>query len=163
MRMSRKMAVYASKIKIYLYSKGTVNTSVTGGLTAYAYKPSTSSSDTTKPSISNSSSAMTISCPKTSSSQSAGTVYTTNKVDLTKIKTINMNVSSFAVGSSSSYVRFGAVANKATGYTFAAAKTIGSTGKLSLDVSNLSGSYYLVVALYGMGDKSVKFTEWWIE
>ena len=163
MRMSRKMAVYASKIIVYLYSKGIVNTSVTGGLTAYAYKPSSSGSDATKPSISNSSSDMTISCPAGSAAQSAGTVYTTNKVDLTKIKTINMKVSSFAVGSSSSYVRIGAVSTKATGYTFAAVKTISKTGTVSLDVSNLSGSYYLVVSLYGMGDKSVKFTEWWIK
>ena len=162
MRMSRRMGVYSSRMSpVYLYDSGTENTSVTGGLTAYDYIPSTSGSARSKPTISRGTSAMTISLSGNGGG-SGGTVYTSSKVDLTRAKTMNIKVSSISV-QNGGYVRFGATATKSTGYTVAAAKTITSTGVLSLDVSALKGSYYLIIATYGAYDKSVKFTEWWIE
>lgn len=163
MRMSRRMGLYSVKRKIYLYANGEINADVTGGLTAYAYIPNTSGSTKTEPTITEGSSAITISVADTTNGYgTGGTVYTEDKINLTNAKTINIDVSSVTVGSEA-YVRFGATATKATGYTVAAAKTIRETGILSLDVSDLDGSFYLIINLYGAFDKSVKFTEWWIE
>ena len=157
------MAIYTPRFKpIYLYSNGTENEIVTGGLTAYDYVTSTSSSIPKKPTISKGSTTMTISLPDATGSSSGGTVFTENKIDLTKAKTIYLNVTNITVDASS-YVRFGVLATKENKYTFAAATTIRSNGTLSLDVADLSGSYYLVISMLGVWDKSVEFTEWWIE
>jgi hypothetical protein len=57
----------------------------------------------------------------------------------------------------------GASATKADGFVVAAGKAISDTGTISLDVSSLSGDYYLFITLYGSGVKSITFTKWWLE
>lgn len=129
---------------------------------AYNYAPGGTSGAKSAPAISRGDSEMSVSGTGNTAVSTYGTVYTESKVDLTDAKTIKINVSSIAVDNAA-FVFFGAATTKADGYTCAAKKDIRETGVLSLDVSELSGKYYLAIILTGLGVKSVKFTEWYIE
>jgi hypothetical protein len=162
--MSRRIGLYAKGAlrRIYLYFHGIENTSITGGVKGYNYAPSGAIGAKSAPAISRGDSEMSVSSTGNPAVSTSGTVYTESKVDLTDVKTIKINVSSITVGTSA-FVFFGVATTKADGYTNAAKKDIRETGVLSLDVSELSGKYYLTIILSGPGVMSVKFTEWWIE
>lgn len=129
---------------------------------AYNYAPSGMNGEKSAPVISHGDSEISVSGTGNMAANTYGTVYTESKVDLTNAKTIKINVSSIAVDNVA-FVFFGVATTKADGYTCAAKKDIRETGVLSLDVSELSGKYYLAIILTGLGWKSVKFTEWYIE
>ena len=156
---------------VYLYKSGNENTSITGGLTAYAYGPSTSSASRNKPKVTEFSDHIELWLDG-SSTGSAGSYFAENKVDLTKLKTLYVTVKSAKISGASSdscYIRFGVSSTKADKYTQTAATTIfkgnGSVFNetFSLSVEDLSGSYYLFINMYGGGEKLIKFTEWRLE
>ena len=159
MRISRRMALY-NAYKRLLYRSGKDYTDVTGGLTAYAYVPSTSGSNLKAPTVTKNSDSLKLYVANASGGL-GGSYFTTDKVNLTSAKTMKIDVSDLVLNSN--YVRMGASATKANKFTVAAGKTISDTGIISLDVSSLSGDYYLFITLYGSGVKSITFTKWWLE
>ena len=160
MRISRKMALYNARKKVLLYDSGVENTDVTGGLTAYAYVPSTSGSSVKAPTVTKNTDSLKLYVANASGGL-GGSYFTTEKVNLTRARTMKIEVS--ALTSSNNYVRMGASTTKANKFTVAAGKTISETGTISLDVSSLSGDHYLFITLYGSGVKSITFTKWWLE
>jgi hypothetical protein len=160
MRISRKMALYNARKKVLLYNAGVENADITGGLTAYAYVPSTSGSNLKAPTVTKNTSSLKLYVANASGGL-GGSYFTTEKVNLTRARTMKIEVSDLV--SSNNYVRMGASATKANKFTVAAGKTISETGTISLDVSSLSGDYYLFITLYGSGVKSITFTKWWLE
>ena len=155
---------------LYIVDIAATHMEVAGALNLLAYRPSTSSSTVTKPNQSISSvSGMTLSLPD-GDSGTAGSLFTSRKVDLTGYSTMKIYVESASTEQSNGYVRFGATKSGANNYVVSAAKTIcsGENGSvsaktISLDVSDLTGTYYLFINLYGGGAKSIKFSKWWLE
>lgn len=167
MRMSRHLGVYFKKEWIYnLFSDGKIDTKLTGGLTAYDYIPSTSGSIRQAPTVTQGDEFIKLELSGTELG-SGGALFTEVALDLTNKKTIYLEVES--ASSLGGYVVFGATATKQNGYVQAAKKNVlGSSGTVSkttfsLDVSALSGSYYLYVGFYGNYNKSIQFTRWWAE
>jgi hypothetical protein len=154
------MVAYASSKMPWLYDSGVENTDVTGGLTAYAYVPSTSSSSTQKPEVTTNTDSLKLRVPSASGGL-GGSYFTTNKVNLTGAKTMKIDVSD--LGLNTGYVRMGATATKANKFVVEKAISIQETGTISLDVSELTGEYYLFITLYGSGVQYIEFTKWWLE
>lgn len=143
----------------YIYNVGKINTTLTGGLKAYAYRPSSSGSSIGVPTVTLGDTYITL----TEADDYAGMYSTESKANLTDVSAIKIDVSSLTVGASGSYVRLGVVSDRKDDYTPVAAKTISGKGTASLDVSELTGSYYVYIALYGNDKKTIKFTRWWLE
>ena len=158
MRMSRRLGLYRLQ-DIYLVKSGVENTSVTGGLTAYAYVPSTSNSSPAIPTVSKGTSGITLTLD--SSGANGGTYFAEKPISLTQHKTLNIKVTELEL-ETGGYVRVGATSSKANKYVVAAVKTISGTGTVSVDISDLGGKYYLFVSLYGSYDKKITFTDWWL-
>lgn len=151
----------SSGFPLSLYDNGIENTDVTGGLNSYPYCPDTSGSDRVNPTITVFDSSITISI-NSSIMYPGGTVFTENMIDLTNANILKIEVSNISV-QDSGYIRVGATKTKADKYVVEKAKTIRETGTIEVDVSSLNGEYYLFIAIYGTGNKSITFTKWWIE
>lgn len=144
----------------YIYDYGTTNTALIGGLTAYAYRPSTSSSTATKPTVTTSESFIKLAL---AAGGLGGSYFTNNAVDLTNYTTMYMEIKSISDYGDSNYIRFGASATKANNYVVAKAKTMTNVGLWEVDISELTGNHYLFVNLYGNEAKNVSFSKWWLE
>lgn len=168
MRMSRHLGVYHRKNWIYdLFAEGMIDTKLTGGLAVYDYVPSTSGSIRQKPTFTQADGAITLELSGTELG-SGGALFTESPLDLTSKKTICIEVKS--AKTLEGYVTFGATSTKGNSFVQAARKNIlgGEAGTVTnttfrLDVSALSGSYYLYVALFANYNKSITFTRWWVE
>lgn len=169
MRKSRHLGVYSPKRKWNLFDNGKIDTKLTGGLNAYAYAPSTSGSAPTVPTYTQGDGFIRLELDGGVNGK-AGALFTEIALDLTKKKTLYIEVTSASTQTElGGYIKFGATSTKANKYVVAASKTICSAGSsvqnttLSLDISDLSGSYYLFVNLYACYAMSVEFTRWWVE
>lgn len=128
-------------------------TDYSGGWKAYAYK-SQSSGSTPKAPTFTLGSTMDISLYG-QYSYNMGTVFSESAIDLTKYSTLVIEVSSTQTGiiSGSEYGGFscGLCASKQNNWTPAATATNVSAGTHAIDISALSGSYYLSLSLGGVG------------
>ena len=155
---------------LYIVDIAATHMEVAGALNVTAWRPSTSSAEGQKPNQSISSvSGITLSLPD-GDSGTAGSLFTSRTIDLSAYSTMKIYVESASTEQSNGYVRFGATKSGANNYVVSAAKTIcsGENGSvsaktISLDVSDLTGTYYLFINLYGGGAKSIKFSKWWLE
>ena len=143
----------------YLFNKGDTNSSVTGGLTGYAYGNASSGSQRKTPTVTYGNTAITISVPQVSPyNNSIATLYTEKLIDLTGLSIMEINVTA-RTGNSNTMV-IGLTATKSDKYTNVAQAYIEKTGITTLDVSSLDGEYYAVIGLGGAGDKSLTFDTW---
>lgn len=139
---------------------GLTNTELTGGLEAYAYRPSTSSGSSLKaPTVTQNADSISLSL----ADGYAGMYCTVKPIDMTKYSKMKIDVTALKVGSSSSYVRIATTQTLENGYTVSAAFTLTGIGISELDVSSLEGPHYVFINLYTNSAKSVTFTRWWLE
>lgn len=152
---------------LYLYKDATIYGNIVGGLNAYAYRPSSSGSDVIKPDVSMTASGITVSI-KHGANGSAGSLFATRAIDVTKYKTVNLHVDNAKISDYDGFIRFGVTATRANNYVVTAAKTIlNKVGNVSgetfsLDISSLTGNYYFFINLYSNGDKTITFSSWWL-
>jgi hypothetical protein len=133
-----------------LYDNGNQYTEVTGGWAAYAYKISTSGSDPTKPTLTVGSNNLKLSFATASSGgYRAGALFTEKAIDVTNYSKLTMTVSSYSNGADGK-PGFGLTKNKANSFTSAASTTIDSTGTKTVDISKLSGTYYVYLEMSGV-------------
>lgn len=92
---------------------------------------------------------------------------TTNAVDLTDVHTIHAIVKQDAASASSYYARMGAFSTRnvvATTGPTVWLSTIGSYAQIDLDVSALTGSYYLaILKACSSGTEQIHVQKWWGE
>ena len=125
---------------LVLYDSGEEYSDITGGWSGFACYSGTSKGTFTK----NSSSIYI----KSNGSKGAQSIAAApaNKIDITDISTLKVNVTSFNVQSEyRSYFILSSSRNTSSVNNSVATKEITGTGEIALDVSGLSGSYYVIV------------------
>lgn len=125
---------------LILYDSGDEYTDITGGWSGFACYSGTSKGTFTK----NSSSIYI----KSNGSKGAQSIAAApaNKIDITDISTLKVNVTSFNVQSEyRSYFLLSSSRDTSSVSNAAASIEIKGTGEIALDVSGLSGSYYVIV------------------
>ncbi|MBQ5659232.1 MAG: hypothetical protein IIV02_06900, partial [Peptococcaceae bacterium] len=136
--------------RTYLYNSGDECTDVTGGWGFYAYAKQLYLASNT--SISKGSESMTITSKGTSSSGGYGVLYTTNKIDLTNVTTFHLDgfVTPATIGTYSAMMILtdkpsDSLTNGVDGILKKSKNiyTITSRQDITLDVSDISGEYYV--------------------
>ena len=125
---------------LILYDSGEEYSDITGGWSGFACYSGTSKGTFTK----NSSSIYI----KSNGSKGAQSIAAApaNKIDITDISTLKVNVTSFNVQSEyRSYFILSSSRNTSSVNNSVATKEITGTGETELDISGLSGSYYVIV------------------
>lgn len=84
------------------------------------------------------------------SSGKSATVATKNKINVTEYETLFVNVLNTASTGSDGYVEIGVLESPSAAPTFTASKQgqYGETGEFELDLSNISGEYYIAIRGY---------------
>ena len=144
---------------IWIYKEGVINTELTGGFERYAYKVSGSGSDSVKPTVTVGENSITI----TSNNDDAGIYSPLNKIDLTNINSIKIDATSVSYGSSGSYIHLAVVSERKNSYTTISHTLITDIGISALDVSSITGEYYILIGMNGNEQKKLEFTRWWME
>ena len=142
----------------FLYKDGNEYTSITGGYsylrilsTSYAQVDPTKGADYIRL------------APSGSSKQSSA--VTVNGIDLTDYSTLYINITEFD-RTASGYRDFIVKSSRSSGTTFAGDTQITGTGVYSIDVSGLSGSYYIGVFCNSNGSSVhcyISFDKIWLE
>lgn len=128
---------------VFLYNEGDERTDLTGGWSATATKPSTSGSDPIVPSVTKGSESITISVTSGYPNYRIGYLTSAYKIDLTNYNKLIVNVTALSIHC---YVY---VSNsKTSGYTPSASMEL-SVGSNVLDISSLSGSFYILIGMGG--------------
>ena len=140
---------------LILYDSGDEYTDITGGWSGFACYSGTSKGTFTK----NSSSIYI----KSNGSKGAQSIAAApaNKIDITDISTLKVNVTSFNVQSESrAYFLLSSSRDTSSVSNSVASKVIKGTGEIALEISGLSGSYYVIVytrAVDGAGTYELTF------
>lgn len=143
--------------KWYLYNCGDERTYTTGGWAAYAYKNSNSGSAVRVPTVTFGTDYLRIRMPKAGTdSYNAGSIFTEKAVDLTNVKSLYIDISSFS-GSNAS-ANFLVTETKENKFVIAASTKVTKTGTFAIDVSSLSGRYYAVFEISGVGGTATSYT-----
>ena len=125
---------------LILYDSGDEYTDITGGWSGFACY-----SGTSKGTCAKNSSSIYIKSNGSSGAQSIA-ASPENKIDITDISTLKVNVTSFNVQSGyRSYFILSSSRNTSSTDNSVATKEITGTGETELDISGLSGSYYVIV------------------
>lgn len=153
--------------QLYIYKTGAIN-SIIDNLKLYAYVPSTSSSSRVVPNITFNESSIKLALDGDEYA-SGGSCFAESMVDLTDKNNLKIKVLE-ASTQDGGYVRFGATKTKQDSFVADVIKHIASKGEsineptiVTIDISSLSGEYYLFVTLYGAYNKTVTIAEWWLE
>ena len=146
----------------YFFNNGVINTSLTGGLSAVAQQHSSS----TWPKyleVTNGSNYISLLHigAGTEGQNRSGAYYVNNAINLTNVRTISINVS-LHDGSTYWSDAYLFVTNSKNTQTvnYVAKVSIETVGNHVLDVSGLSGNYYIGIMLTGKQSCRVNFTEW---
>ena len=140
---------------LILYDSGEEYSDITGGWSGFACYSGTSKGTFTK----NSSSIYI----KSNGSKGAQSIAAApaNKIDITDISTLKVNVTSFNVQSEyRAYFLLSSSRDTSSVSNSVASKEIKGTGEIALDISGLSGSYYVIVytrAVDGAGTYELTF------
>ena len=140
---------------LILYDSGEEYSDITGGWSGFACYSGTSKGTFTK----NSSSIYI----KSNGSKGAQSIAAApaNKIDITDISTLKVNVTSFNVQSEyRAYFLLSSSRDTSSVSNSVASKEIKGTGEIALDISGLSGSYYVIVytrAVNGAGTYELTF------
>lgn len=138
---------------LYLYTAGDVHSDVTGGYEALALKISAdyggNTLTATAPTLTTGGSSMSISLSNGSAGYNkSGSVLTKNKIDLSNYSSLTFKFTK-SIGNTSNYATFYVSSSNSTNPVSAAAgeQVLGSSAATSvtLDVSSLSGEYYVGV------------------
>lgn len=132
----------------YLYYKGTDYSDITGGWSGYAYKSSVSTAESVvAPTVTKNASDMVFKV--TYGAGTVGSVFSGYAIDLTDYNYIEIEYVA-TLGTSSGEVGFQCVKEKANKYVINKSVKIQSTSitTATLNISDLSGSYFLGVGMY---------------
>jgi hypothetical protein len=141
-----------------IFANGHVYTKSTGGIKGYAYKSATGQGSVVSPTLSINDEAVTFTV---TGSSSAGTLFVENPIDLTNFDKLTINLT--ARTGPSATIHMGITKTKQNSFSWVAYSEISKTGTVELDVSNIEGEHYCVIALSSSGTKSVTFDEWRLE
>ena len=140
---------------LILYDSGDEYTDITGGWSGFACYSGTSKGTFTK-----NSSSIYIKSNGSKGAQSIAAA-TANKIDITDISTLKVNVTSFNVQSEyRAYFLLSSHRDTSSVSESVATTGIPGTGEIALDISGLSGSYYVIVytrAVDGAGTYELTF------
>lgn len=150
----------------YIYNKGNLYLDFTGGFELTAWKiNSTTKGATNNVSVSYNTEQIVIKKTGTSSSHDNGSAFTTvNKIDLSAYNTLTAKGRFYAYDSYSiSYLRMFVEDSKSTPWINAdASKAVSAVNiaqdEMVLDVSGLSGSYYIGFGMYTSEDERIEIT-----
>ena len=153
----------------YLYDSGAFDS--IGAFNSFSYGISTSASTRIKPAQTNGATYVKLSITKSSSNNdAAGSCFSASKVNVTPYSKLKINVSSASADTDAGNTRICITSDKADKFTAAASKTIISNGSsvksptvFTCDISNVSGSYYVVVSFNGAASQTITFTQIWLE
>lgn len=154
----------------YLYNSGEISELI-GGFTSYAYRHSGSGSTEVKPTQTNGTDSITLKI-SLSSGSAAGSCFGNNKIDVSAYSKLCIHVTSASndsSGGSSCHTKFGLTSTRASGYSPVAAMEICKQDQtvknetFYLDISELSGSYYFYITLYGSRAQNMTFTKLYFE
>lgn len=145
---------------VYYYNAGDECTDLTGGWESQAFRPAATAASTRragKPTVTKGDTSITLvgkamewDSSLSSNVRYAGGLFTGAAVDLTGVDTLHLNVRTYRFeGSTSDLIGcfFGVTAEAKDYYTPAAQVRIEGTGLIDLDVSELTGAYYLYVSI----------------
>lgn len=138
----------------YLYNMGDECTDLTGGWVAAAIKPAGSGSTAVKPSVTKNTDSITFSLTSGYPNYIVGYLVTEKSIDITNYSKITINVTNFSISGGL------IVSNsKTSGFTKTAVVDF-AVGRNELDISSLSGSYYILIGTGGHeGTASFTFDE----
>lgn len=142
---------FSSEI-VYLYNHGDECTDVTGGWTGYAYKSSTAGSNATKPTVTKGDETITFALSSTSDNYRMGSLWIEESIDLTKYGKLYLDVKSFTPSNNVAYI--GVTDKKQNGFTKIANVSFNSAGLVALDISSLTGEYYVYFSVGGQASKT---------
>ena len=125
----------------YLYTHGDACVDITGGWEKLPYGGNGAGSTRKAPTLTMGDDGMTISL----TSSYIGSVWTVNPIDLSNCNTLTMHVSE-ATNTSARAV-FGVIDIKKNNYTWVANVYAFDVGEYMVDVSELTGSYYVVISI----------------
>ena len=136
---------------VFLYNEGDECTDLTGGWSAYAYKQSGASSsvEETAPTVSRGSSSMTVRHNSSWEGYKHGVVLTNNSVDVTNFSTLSINVTAYTLSDANEGLRLILTKTKGNGFSIIASCSLNSTGVKTVNISSISGNYY--VGIFGGG------------
>jgi hypothetical protein len=147
--------------RVWLYTKGDLCSAVTGGWEGMRWH----NYNTGKFTLNESS--ITIDAAAGTTNATGVMAITTNAVDVSNIKTMYLNVTDLTTSSNARYAEFGLLSTKAYG-TMAASTALAGKGPgvYSLDVTGLSGKYYVAVYVFHSGGENISsypltFNEVW--
>ena len=154
----------------YLYNSGEINDLI-GGFTSYAYRHSGSGSTEVKPTQTNGTDSITLKIALGSNGSAAGSCFGNNKIDVTDYSKLCIHVASASNGSTGStcHTKFGLTSTRASGYQPVASVSICDQDEkvtdevFSLDISELSGSYYFYITFFGSRTQNMTFTKLYFE
>ena len=161
MRLIRKVNAIIIQVRQFLYKLGNEYVGITGGWSSYSWTGSSGSWEAAAPTLNKESDLMSVFMPHTYSTGKSGVVRSNNRIDLTNVSKVRLTMN-YALGrcstESSGYQRI---------YIFVSSETSGSwattdvavarllcvensdsaesaaNAVYELDVSSLSGSYYV--------------------
>lgn len=137
-----------SASQYFIYHSGAA-TDYTGGFEALAYKASTSGSTEKAPGM-ELGSTLKLSLTATNA-YNMGAVFSKSPIDLTNWKTLTLDVEAVQVGGEYGGFDVSLTPAKQNKFAQTAKVSVANSGTVTLDVSGLSGNYYLALSLGGVG------------
>ena len=147
--MSRKYGVWMPWWNGYLYHQGNTCDLVTEGWKGYAYVSYDSGSSAYAPTVTFQEDSMKVVLSKPSSGYRGGTVFTEKAVDVSLYRKLKIRVMSLT-GLTTGMVNIGLSATKENGYTQIAGAEITEMGDVTLDLSDITGAYYVCLRIGGV-------------
>lgn len=141
--------------KRYLYKNGNQYESFTGGLNGYSIGSSSSGSTRVSPTVAYGKNTITVTVDLGSHAFTVGSLFVKNTIDLTMCSILSINATSRSGNSGT--IAIGVTKTRADKYESAAIIEINRTGAVSLDISDLTGEYYIFITLSGASNKSISF------
>lgn len=136
-----------------LYDHGDECTSVVGGWTEYAYKTASSGSTVKKPTITKYTDSIRLTLANSNSNYVAGCMMTDNAVDVTDYDLLVANITQ-----TDGLGHIGVSAAKANNYTAIARTAVTATGRLEVDLTNVTGAVYILAMIQGVQSATKRIT-----
>lgn len=136
-----------------LYDHGDECTSVVGGWTAYAYKTASSGSTVKKPTITKYTDSIRLTLANSNNNYVAGCMMTDNAVDVTDYDLLVANITQT---DGAGYI--GVSATKANNYTAIARSAATATGRLEVDLTNVTGAVYILAMIQAVQSSTKRIT-----
>lgn len=140
-----------------LYHQGNSCEEITGGWKAYAYKTYGSGSTAYAPTATFNADSLKLYMSKPSSGYRAGALFSENAIDLSQYTKLKINVTTLT-GLTTGVVNLGLSETKENSFVETAAEEITDVGVYTLDLTDISGSFYVHVSIGGLASSGSNLT-----